>query len=45
MLSTEIWERNINDKDEMPGYRGNENDRKVDSTEKMMKIKGTFLKI
>ena len=31
MLHSEIGERNINDKDEMDGNRGNGNDRKVDS--------------
>ena len=41
-LSTEIGERNINDKDEMPGNRGNGNDRKVNSTGKNDEDKGNI---
>ena len=42
MLSSEIGERNINDKDEMDGNRGNGNDRKVDSTGKNDEDKGNI---
>ena len=42
MLSTEIGERNINDKDEMPGNRGNENDSKVNSTGKNYEDQGNI---
>ena len=42
MLSTEIGERNINDKDEMPGNRGNGNNRKVDSKGKNDEDKGNI---
>ena len=44
MLSAEIGERNINDKEQMPGNRGNGNDRKVDSTGKNDEDKGNIFK-
>ena len=40
MLCSEIGERNINDKDEIDGNRGNGNDRKVESTGKNDEDKG-----
>ena len=42
MLHSEIGERNINDKDEMDGNRGNGNDRKVESTGKNDEDKGNI---